>query len=234
MMSFKRLFSLIAATVLLLLSACGDNGVQLGEFPALTKTEGDPPFDLVAPSSDSPGTFSFSSSDPSVASIVGKTVTIHKAGTVTITAQQPRTGSYNPTSTSTTLTVAARVCEAPSVNVNGVCVAPSTTAGYVTHGDLVWMPASFVLDWAKADAFCKNTAIDGKKNWKLPTRAQLAALVASGELDGKGWVGGDTWTADAGAGTNTHVVINTSTRAATDFAADKKAYVTCTLSPAAA
>ena len=95
------------------------------------------------------------------------------------------------------------------------------------------MPASFVLDWAKADAFCKNTTIDGKTKWKLPTRAELAALVDSGELDGKGWIGGDTWTADAGAGTNTHVVINTSTRAANAVASSTKAYVTCTLSAVA-
>lgn len=231
-MSFKRLLSLTATVMLLLLSACGDNGVELGEFPALTKTEGDEPFDLTAPSSDSPGPFSFSSSDPSVASIAGKTVTIHRAGTVTITAQQPRTGSYNPTSTSTTLTINPRVCESPSVNVNGVCVAPATTASYVNQGAAVWMPASFVLDWAKADAFCKNTTIEGKKKWKLPTRAEVAALVASGQLEGKGWVAGDTWTADTGAG-STHVVVNSSTGVATDFAADKKAYVTCTLSAAA-
>lgn len=231
-MSFKRLFSLTATVMLLLLSACGDNGVELGEFPALTKTEGDAPFELTAPSSDSPGAFSFSSSDPSVASIAGTTVTIHRAGTVTITAQQPRTGSYNPTSTSTTLTINPRVCESPSVNVNGVCVAPATTASYVNHGEAVWMPASFVLDWAKADAFCKNTTIDGKKNWKLPSRTELAALVASGQLEGKGWVAGDTWTADAGAG-STRVVVNAATGVATDSATDRKAYVTCVLSAAA-
>ena len=226
-MSFKRLFSLIAASLLFLLSACGDNGVQLGEFPALTKTEGDPPFDLTAPSSDSPGPFSFSSSDDSIASISGKTVTIHRAGTVTITAQQPRTGSYNPTSTSTTLTIAARVCEAPSVNENGVCVPPASTAGYVTRGEVVWMPASFVLNWAKADAFCKNTTIQGGKGWKLPTRTELAELVASGELDGRGWKGGDAWTRTAGAAAGTYATVNLLSGDPTDVGAAEEAYVTC-------
>lgn len=233
-MSFKHLLSMTVAVMLLLLSACGDNGVELGEFPALTKIEGDAPFELAAPSSDSPGPFSFSSSDNTIASIAGTTVTIHRAGTVTITARQPRTGSYNPTSTSTTLTITPRVCEAPAVNVNGVCVAPATTAGYVTQGEVVWMPASFVLDWAKADAFCKNTTIDGKRGWKLPTHAELAALVASGELEGKGWIAGDTWAADAGAGTNTHVAVNTATGAASAAELATRAYVTCVRNPVAA
>jgi len=226
-MSIKRILSLAAAAVLLVLSACGGHGVELGDFPALSKTEGDAPFDLVAPSSKSPGAFVFTSSNPAVASVVGKTVTVHVAGTTTITASQPEVGSYNPTSTSAVLTVAARVCEAPSVRENGQCVAPATTASFVTRGEIVWMPATFVLGWAKAEAFCKNTTIQGKTGWKLPTQAELKALVDSGQLTGQNWNTGDAWTTDVGAGTNTHIALNLASGAATPTGSDSNANVTC-------
>ncbi|MFC3456867.1 Lcl domain-containing protein [Massilia haematophila] len=225
-MRFHRL-SLTAAAALLLLAACSDNGVQLGEFPPITKTEGDEPFDLVAPTSDSPAPFTFESSDKAVGEINGKTVTIGHAGVATITARQGERGSYNPTWTSTTLTVKARVCEAPSVNEKGVCVAPATTAGYVSRGEVMWMPASFQLSWAKADAFCKNTTIKGQKPWRLPTKNELAELVASGELDGRGWKGGDAWTKSAGATADTYATVNLLSGAASDLAASDEAYVTC-------
>ncbi len=79
----------------------------LGSFSAINKTFGDAPFGLAAPSSNSPGTFSFSSSNPAVASVSGSTVTIVGAGTSTITAQQGNTASFFAASTSATLTVTA-------------------------------------------------------------------------------------------------------------------------------
>ncbi|WP_333819475.1 ELWxxDGT repeat protein [Ohtaekwangia sp.] len=64
-------------------------------FPALpAKTFGDAPFTLSA-SSTSGLTIQYTSSDPAIASINMDEVTIHKAGTVTITASQPGDGNYN-------------------------------------------------------------------------------------------------------------------------------------------
>jgi len=229
-MSIKRFLSLTAATALLVLSACGGHGVELGDFTVPNKVEGDAPFDLTPPSSKSPGAFTFTSSNPQVATIVGKTVTVHLAGTTTITASQPEVGSYNPTSTSTVLTVTERVCEAPSVRQNGQCVAPATTAGFVTTAQAVWMPAENLFTWTKADAYCKNTTIQGKTGWKLPAQADLKALVDSGQLAGQNWASGDAWTADVGTGTNTHLALNLATGVATTGASDAKAYVTCTRS----
>jgi hypothetical protein len=59
------------------------------------KTFGDAPFAL-STSSPSGLPIIFSSSDPTIASITGNTVTIHKAGTVEITASQAGDGNYNP------------------------------------------------------------------------------------------------------------------------------------------
>ncbi|MEQ9101763.1 MAG: choice-of-anchor D domain-containing protein [Imperialibacter sp.] len=68
------------------------------------KTYGDAPFDLTA-SVDTDQEISFSSSNPEVASTEGKTVTIHKAGTVTITASVAATELYNAASKQQSLTI---------------------------------------------------------------------------------------------------------------------------------
>jgi hypothetical protein len=60
-----------------------------------SKTFGDAPFDINTPQSNNPdGSFVFTSSDPEVASVVGKRVTIKKAGTCTFTATQADTVNY--------------------------------------------------------------------------------------------------------------------------------------------
>lgn len=228
-MTTKHCLSLAAAGALLLLAGCGGHdGVELGAFPAINKTEGDEPFKLTAPTSKSPAAFSYTSSDPGVARIEGDLVTILKAGTSTITAQQGRMGSYYPTSTSALLTVALRVCAEPSTKVNGVCVAPAATAAYVNSSGLTWMPATAaVMTWAAADAFCKTVTINGTTGWRLPTQGESNALVASLQLAGKEWNLGDTWTSTAGAPEKTHVAVNLSTNLLTPLADDRKVGVTC-------
>jgi len=225
----KRLLALAAACTLTLLAACGGShdGVPLGEFPAMSATEGDAPFELKAPTSKSPAAFSFDSSDKTVATVNGKVVTVLAAGTTTITARQGELGSYNPTSTSAVLTVKARVCTAPLENQGGQCVAPVGTAGYVSREGLNWMPATVALTWAEADTYCKTTKIQGQTGWKLPSQFELAALVASGMLSDKKWATGDAWTATAGSATDSHFAVNLASGASNAYPKENKAYVTC-------
>ena len=70
----------------------------------ITKTYGDIPFGLSS-SSNSTGSYSYTSSNPSVATISGATVTIIGAGTATITTDQAETTNYLGNSTTCTLTV---------------------------------------------------------------------------------------------------------------------------------
>ena len=227
-MILKRPLSLAAAGALFLLASCGGHdGVELGAFPAINKTEGDAPFKLTAPTSKSPAAFSYTSSDTGVATIAGDTVTILKAGTSTITAQQGRMGSYYPTSTSALLTVAPRPCVEPGTRVDSVCVAPTATASYVQSGARTWMPTSFVATWANANDYCKNTKINGSTGWRLPTEFELTQLVASAGFAGKGWAVDTAWTSNAGTAEKQHLAISLGTNAATSVADDSKAYVTC-------
>ena len=64
-------------------------------FTIPIKNVGDIPFTIIDPSSNSTGSFSYSSSNTSVATIVGTTITIVGAGTSIITATQEATTNYN-------------------------------------------------------------------------------------------------------------------------------------------
>lgn len=76
----------------------------LSNFSVAPRVYGSPPFDLVNPISTNTmpsATFTFSSSDPNVATITGRTVTILRAGQIVITATQ---ASALPDFTSATIT----------------------------------------------------------------------------------------------------------------------------------
>ncbi len=77
----------------------------IGAFNAINKNFGDAPFALTAPTSNSAGTFSYSSSNTSVATIIGNTVTIVGVGTSTITATQSASGFYTVGTSTAVLTV---------------------------------------------------------------------------------------------------------------------------------
>jgi beta-glucanase (GH16 family) len=77
----------------------------LSNFSFPVKNVGDPSFTITAPTSNSLGSFSYSSSNTSVATISGNTLTIVGAGTSTITATQAAYGSYASGTISATLLV---------------------------------------------------------------------------------------------------------------------------------
>jgi hypothetical protein len=82
---------------LALFFSCGGNEAKIEQtilFDALpVKTSTDAPFTLEATAS-SGLTVTFAGNEPSIASVVGNTVTIHKAGNVYITASQPGNDQY--------------------------------------------------------------------------------------------------------------------------------------------
>ena len=77
----------------------------LTNFSIPSKTFGDSSFDIVAPTSNSTGTFTYTSSNTSVATISGNTITIVGAGETTITATQAETDTYRSGISTTTFTV---------------------------------------------------------------------------------------------------------------------------------
>ena len=77
----------------------------LSNFSAITKTFGNAAFALVAPTTNSTGSFTYTSSNPAVATIAGSTVTIIGTGTATITATQASNVNFLAQTITTTMTV---------------------------------------------------------------------------------------------------------------------------------
>jgi hypothetical protein len=78
---------------------------SITNFNDVTKTYFDASYTIAAPTSNSTGAFTYSSSNLDVATISGTTVTIVGAGTATITATQEADATYSSGSISSTLTV---------------------------------------------------------------------------------------------------------------------------------
>jgi hypothetical protein len=179
-MMTKRFLALAAACPLILLAACGGgDGVPLGEFPAMTKTEGDAPFELKAPTSKSPAAFSFESSDTKVATINGNVVTVLAAGFTTITARQGSLGSYNPTSTSALLTVKERTCVAGVVrNKSGLCVPP----GRSELKELATSAALAGQGWALGDTWSATAGTATTHSAVDTTSGTIGSLMSDNKL----------------------------------------------------
>lgn len=84
-------------------------------FSIQDKILGDPAFTLTAPTSDSPGAFSYSSSNTSVATVSGNVVTIIGVGTSTITANQAASSPFLAGSTTALLTVSPPAAPVPTL-----------------------------------------------------------------------------------------------------------------------
>ena len=89
-------------TVILTVSAIPPN---ITNFSGIVKNFGDSNFNIVDPTSPSTGTFSYQTSDASVATVNEKTVTVVGAGTATITVTQAASGNYTVGTKTTTITV---------------------------------------------------------------------------------------------------------------------------------
>ncbi|WP_282268216.1 fibronectin type III domain-containing protein [Stenotrophomonas sp. PS02298] len=85
----------------------------------INKVYGEAAFDLPDPSSNSAGAFSFSSSDTSVATVTGRSVTLVGEGSTTLTAHQAAQGGYTAASVELTLTVNARPDPTADASVRG-------------------------------------------------------------------------------------------------------------------
>ena len=207
-MTFNQFRLLMAMFLAFTLAACGGNpGADLGAFPALTKIEGDAPFSLTAPTSASPGAFSFTSSNPAVATISGKIVTIVAAGTSTITATQEAYGKWGSNSVTMTLTVVVKK--------------------NLVYGGRTWMPVSSLDTWAKANTFCTTSTISNLTGWRLPSDFELSELYKNVALNAEGWTLSETWSATGGTTSAHRKTVSLKDGAVSEQLETESRYFTC-------
>ena len=121
----------------------------LSNFSIPTHSIGDAPFALIAPTSNSTGAFSYTSSNTSVATISGNMVTITGVGTSIITAKQAAAGTYGT----------------GSINANLVITSPPPATAAPTPP--VRTPANVVSLFS--GAYTNVAAIDWFPNWGQTT-----------------------------------------------------------------
>ena len=146
----------------------------IGALTVPAKNTGDADFDLVDPTSDSPGAFTYTSSNTLVATISGKTVTVVGAGTSVITATQAASGSFIEGSVTANLVVTAVPTEAAPTppNRNAGDVLSIFSAAY-TNETLSELPTS----WSDLTAFSK-IQVAGDEVWKM-TGCEFLGMVTN-------------------------------------------------------
>ncbi len=124
------------------------------------KKAGDAPFTITQPSSNSSGSFTYSSSNLDVATISGNTITITGSGSSTITATQAASGSYASGSATTPLNVSFNPpsTAAPTPTVGSVNVISMYSNAYTNRTIDTWSAS-----WDNADL--KDTTISIYKRY---------------------------------------------------------------------
>lgn len=162
----------------------------LGAFPDITKTTNDAPFTITAPTSNSAGAFTYTSSNTSVATITGNTVTIVGPGTATITAIQAANGLYLQTTTTATLTVTAAniTTSVASLTAFSTCTgSPSTEQSFTVSGtDLsgnvtVTAPTGYQVSLTSGSGFANSVTITASGTLSAtPVYVRLASTANAG------------------------------------------------------
>ena len=106
-----------------------------GSFNIPSKMMGSLPFQITPPTSNSGGSFSYSSSNTAVATINGTTVTVVGAGVSTITATQAAFGTFASGTTTASFTVTASIPAAniASDNFDASSGTALTANGWIAH-----------------------------------------------------------------------------------------------------
>ncbi len=137
-----------------------------GAFTVPTKVLGAAAFALTAPTSNSTGAFTYTSSNTNVATISGSTVTIRGAGTSVITATQAAAGTFGSGNTTANFVVtgpAAPLTAAPNPPTRvSTDVISLFSSAYTNLSGIDWFPY-----WGQ-NAFCEDTTIAGNLTHKYP------------------------------------------------------------------
>lgn len=121
----------------------------LGAFTVPAKVLGDADFAITPPTSNSPGAFSYSSSNTAVATVIGGNLHIVGAGSSTITATQAASGSYTSASTTAVFTVTVPPLTTPAPTPparNPWDVISMYSNAYATSSSPSWQNASTTTD----------------------------------------------------------------------------------------
>jgi hypothetical protein len=172
-----------------------DNVPTITGFTVPEKVVGDAPFTLTAPTSNSPGAFTYTSDNTGVATISGSTVTIVGAGTSLITANQAPAGGFAAGTTSATLVVTSPgpSTAAPTPTVAAANVTSLFSNAYTNVGIDTWSAV-----WDVADVADVTIAGNDTKKYTNHTYSGIEFTGANMiDATSRTHFHADIWTADA-------------------------------------
>lgn len=141
----------------------------LSNFTIAAKVTGDADFAITAPTSTSPGTFTYSSSNTAVATIVGgSSIHIVGIGTTTITATQAASGNYTSGTITASFVVTAPIAQAPTTAAptppaRNAWDVVSLFSGAYSNVTLNELPT----DWSQLSEAFEVLSVDGNSTWKF-------------------------------------------------------------------
>jgi hypothetical protein len=150
----------------------------IGALTIPTKPVGSANFNITAPTTNSPGAITYTSSNSAVATIAGTSITVVGLGSTTITASQAASGSYNSGSVTGTFTVvpSAPSAAAPAPPVRGAADVVSVFSGAYTNV----AGTNFNPDWGQAGlATHAQVAIAGNNTLHYPNMNYQGVQFAS-------------------------------------------------------
>jgi len=108
-------------------------------LPNLNQVVGDPAIQITPPTTGSPGAWSLTSSDPSIASVAGLSISVVNAGSATLTLTQAASGTWLTNSTTFTISVAGLVPTIGSLSPISVTLGtPVTIVNPTSNSTGVW------------------------------------------------------------------------------------------------
>lgn len=141
----------------------------ISNFTIPAKVTGDADFAITAPTSTSPGTFTYSSSNTDVATIVNdSTIHIVGIGTTTITATQAASGNYTSGTITANFVVTAPIAQAPTTAAptppaRNAWDVVSLFSGSYSNATLNELPT----DWSQLSEAFEVLSVDGNSTWKF-------------------------------------------------------------------
>ncbi|WP_396141566.1 Ig-like domain-containing protein, partial [Flavobacterium sp.] len=147
----------------------------LGTFTVPAKVVGDASFELTAPTSNSNGAFTYTSSNPAVATISGSTVTIVGAGTSIITATQAASGSLGSASVTANFVVSAPTLStaAPTPPARNAWDVVSVYSNAYSNVTLSELPTS----WSQLSEPFETVSLEGNATWRF--KGQFLGIVTN-------------------------------------------------------
>jgi hypothetical protein len=154
----------------------------IAQMTNITKTFGDANFTLTPPTSNSTGSWTYTSSNTAVATVSNNTVTIKAAGSTTITATQAANNNYLSGSKTATLTIAKAV---PTISQMANISKTNGSASF----SLTQPTSNSTGSWTYTSS---NTAVATVKNNLVTIKAKGTSTITANQAASRNYLAGST------------------------------------------